>query len=246
MMEESNRLPILAAEIKTALDACNTAAKTAFSEAIVVGERLIEAKALLKHGSWLPWLGNHCRLSERQAQKYMRLARAKDALAAKAPLTADLTIERAIAALSVAKPTNHLPPAGFIKIGDHKSDAIVVAPAFQYPGFFYVTRLTTNKDGTGDMVGGRRPIRHDLVEVMLAAMDSGFTSYNWQDVRSEPWAYNIMLFDTPSDYVDSFNLRDPEDRAECVAIANRDEPVDFGVSLRREIRSVDDPLDGTQ
>ena len=38
------------------------------------GRRLIEAKALLPHGEWLPWLEANTEVIPRQSQKYMRLA----------------------------------------------------------------------------------------------------------------------------------------------------------------------------
>lgn len=40
-----------------------------------IGQRLIEAKAMLPHGEWLPWLNEQIDISERTAQKFMRLAR---------------------------------------------------------------------------------------------------------------------------------------------------------------------------
>ena len=40
-----------------------------------IGQRLIEAKAMLSHGEWLPWLTERVEYSERVAQKFMRLAR---------------------------------------------------------------------------------------------------------------------------------------------------------------------------
>lgn len=236
----SNRLPILAAEINTAREGLSAAAKTAVGHAIAFGQRLIEAKTLLDHGAWLPWLSEHCSLSERQSQKYMRIARAKEVLEAKAPLTADLTIEGAIAALVTAQPLSYLPPAGFIKIGDKKSSTIVVAPSYQNPGFFYITRVTNHADGTGFMIGGRRPVRHDLVEAMLAAMDIAFAEYDWQDVPSTPWAYNDLLFDSPSTYLNSLRLGDDEDRAELVSLANGSTPFDFGVHLKRPVVYGDD------
>jgi hypothetical protein len=36
---------------------------------------LIEAKAQIPHGQWLPWIVKHCAMSERTARLYMRLAR---------------------------------------------------------------------------------------------------------------------------------------------------------------------------
>lgn len=51
-------------------------AKRAGGEAILtIGRCLIEAKGMLSHGEWLPWLNEQVELSERTAQKFMKLAR---------------------------------------------------------------------------------------------------------------------------------------------------------------------------
>ena len=51
-------------------------AKRVGGEAILtIGQRLIEAKALLPHGEWLPWLEDEVEFSERTARNFMRLAR---------------------------------------------------------------------------------------------------------------------------------------------------------------------------
>lgn len=42
---------------------------------IQIGRCLEEAKALLGHGEWLPWLQEQVELTERQAQRFMRLSR---------------------------------------------------------------------------------------------------------------------------------------------------------------------------
>lgn len=40
-----------------------------------IGDRLIEAKSLLSHGEWLPWLTEQVEFSESTAQRFMRLSR---------------------------------------------------------------------------------------------------------------------------------------------------------------------------
>ncbi len=51
-------------------------AKRTGGEAILtIGRCLMEAKGLLSHGEWLPWLNEQVELSERAAQRFMRLAR---------------------------------------------------------------------------------------------------------------------------------------------------------------------------
>ena len=51
-------------------------AKRRGGEAILtIGRCLMEAKDMLRHGEWLPWLSERVELSERTAQKFMKLAR---------------------------------------------------------------------------------------------------------------------------------------------------------------------------
>src|SRR5215831_1471661 len=71
----SNRLPILAGEIRKAHAGVQDAAKTAAQRAIDAGHALIEAKELVGHGEWLPWLRENCALADRTARLYMQIAR---------------------------------------------------------------------------------------------------------------------------------------------------------------------------
>lgn len=48
--------------------------KTAGDAILSIGSRLIEAKEILGHGEWLPWLTEQVEFSERTAQRFMRLA----------------------------------------------------------------------------------------------------------------------------------------------------------------------------
>ena len=50
---------------------------------MAAGDALIEAKAKMPHGGWLPWLAEHCKLSERSAQLYMQIARNREAVEAR-------------------------------------------------------------------------------------------------------------------------------------------------------------------
>ena len=63
-----------------------------------LGQRLCEAKELLPHGQWLPWLEEKVQFSERTAQKFMALARE---YAANPQLAADLGSEKAFALLAL-------------------------------------------------------------------------------------------------------------------------------------------------
>jgi hypothetical protein len=91
------RLATLAADINREHAACATALQTTLRHAIRAGELLAEAKALLPHGQWLPWLEAHFAGSERSAQAYMRVAREWPRLAAENPQhVADLSYRDAL------------------------------------------------------------------------------------------------------------------------------------------------------
>jgi hypothetical protein len=95
---EKHRLSVLADELGQEVRAAEDAARDAVSHAIRAGELLIEAKSLVKHGEWLPWLDANFPGSERTAQTWMRLA-------SKSAAVADLpTVREAVAMLTAPKP----------------------------------------------------------------------------------------------------------------------------------------------
>jgi hypothetical protein len=100
----SNSLPDLAARIRAEHQATSDALKRGLSHALTAGELLIEAKSQLKHGQWLPWLTEHCAMSDRTARLYMRVARGRKVIEAENGNVADLSVRGAVAMLS-------LPPA---------------------------------------------------------------------------------------------------------------------------------------
>jgi hypothetical protein len=73
-----NSLPDLAGRIRAEHEAVSASLKESVRHAIAAGELLIEAKAQFgQHGRWLPWLKDHCTISERTAQLYMRVAKSR-------------------------------------------------------------------------------------------------------------------------------------------------------------------------
>jgi len=66
----------LADEIRRHHKAVERHARSMLDEAVAAGEKLIEAKGLLRHGEFGPWL-TYCGLNRRTAQLYMKLAREK-------------------------------------------------------------------------------------------------------------------------------------------------------------------------
>lgn len=68
---EKTRTPeVIGAEIRMYVDAGR---RVTLLCGIEIGRRLKEAKDMLKHGEWLPWLEQQTDISERQAQRYMKV-----------------------------------------------------------------------------------------------------------------------------------------------------------------------------
>ena len=59
----SNRLPVLAAEIINAHAEARRAAQMSVEHAIRAVDALIEAKGIMKHGEWWPWLRDNSQMS---------------------------------------------------------------------------------------------------------------------------------------------------------------------------------------
>jgi hypothetical protein len=87
----SNSLTDLAHRINIEHEAVTHALQRGLAHAITAGGLLMEAKELVPHGRWLPWLREHCpQVSERTAQRYMEVARHAPA---KNDTLSDLTLE---------------------------------------------------------------------------------------------------------------------------------------------------------
>jgi|GEM_PF-3428090 len=96
MSAGSNRLTVLAADIKAAHLEIQASAEAMAERALLAGNALIEAKGIVRHGEWSRWLQDHCALSERSAQRYMQMARA----GLKSATVADLGIRGAAASIA--------------------------------------------------------------------------------------------------------------------------------------------------
>ena len=101
--EIAYRLSALAKSINAEHKAAYAAFKQGFEHALRAGELLLEAKTVLPHGQWLPWLNENCTFSERTAQLYMRIARERPRLECKSASLADLTLTVAVEHLSRPK-----------------------------------------------------------------------------------------------------------------------------------------------
>jgi hypothetical protein len=64
------------ATARTAADSATNEARAAITAAVQCGDLLLRQKASVPHGTWLPWLAQHCPdISAETARRYMRLAK---------------------------------------------------------------------------------------------------------------------------------------------------------------------------
>jgi hypothetical protein len=121
-LARSNSLADLAARISVEHEAATGAVKRGLQHAISAGDLLLEAKAQLKHGQWLPWLES-CGLSERTAQRYIRLARNREAIEAKSDNVSDLSVSAALALVSAPRDFKDDVAEASISLADDSADA---------------------------------------------------------------------------------------------------------------------------
>jgi hypothetical protein len=214
-----NWLPVLAADIKAAVADARRHASQSVAAAIRVGEYLIEAKRLVKHGEWLPWLTVHVDISDRMARHYMRLAKHKEMINPKSETVPDLTLRGAIAELTESRTDlpARLPTANTVKIGIQSSAAgwheIWVAPSAIFTGFFYVTGIRTLRGGGGSLVGTRKPICLGFVDELiqshcLTEAHCDVTDLQWTEHQFQPWSYNFFTETGVGDFIDELDLQE--------------------------------------
>jgi len=137
----SNSLAELASRIKAEHGAVSTALKESLRHALVAGELLLEAKGQVSHGQWLPWLRDHCSLSERTAQLYMRVAKNRSEIENQMRNTvADLSLNEAVALLALssnirkllqfAKEIENLEGEDFVKACVEAGAGVIRSPGY--------------------------------------------------------------------------------------------------------------------
>ena len=93
----------LAAQIELEHLAATRDAIAAMEHAIACGTLLLEAKAQVGHGGWLPWIEANLTFGDRQARKYMRAANHVDQIRHS---NSDFTLDNAMAMLA-ERSTSH-------------------------------------------------------------------------------------------------------------------------------------------
>ena len=69
-LTEKRTPELIGAEIRMYVD---TGRRISLLCGIEIGRRLVEAKDMLNHGEWLPWLERETEFSNSSAQRYMKL-----------------------------------------------------------------------------------------------------------------------------------------------------------------------------
>ena len=114
-------LPPLAERIDTLHSASLASHRKSIEEAIEGGRLLAEAKALIPHGQWLPWLNANTKVDGRTAQRWMRFAKNADAVLGKCATSADLTFAEIDRDLSAAAITSG-GVSGLQRFSDHVAE----------------------------------------------------------------------------------------------------------------------------
>jgi hypothetical protein len=82
----------LATQINREHEQFEEASLTTLEHARKAGELLAEAKRRVKHGEWLPWLKANCKMTNRTAKRYMRVATRWDHVVRKYDTVTHLTL----------------------------------------------------------------------------------------------------------------------------------------------------------
>lgn len=176
-------LSMLPEQINAEHEAAFGKAREALDHARRAGELLIEAKAKVGHGKWLPWIEANCRFSESKAQRYIRLAEGWDALALKSVNLTDLTVSGALQLLAKPKapadPEEDSPPTAFVRIED--DGMTVVTPSVEHPGYCFVDKVCVDESYTDVAL---RPVKASALPLLVGGGDERC----WQPHRTlEGW-----------------------------------------------------------
>ncbi|WP_218510618.1 DUF3102 domain-containing protein [Variovorax sp. dw_308] len=193
----------IAADINRFHELACKRAEEAVDHAKQAGLLLLEAKAALKHGEWLPWLEQNIFVSARQVQRYMQVAQGRP-LPIKAPCsptTPALPKNDTVSHLEVDAPRlfpGGPPAAEFVPEAGHcyavvlpDTTVYAIEPSLKHPGYFFVSKM----DAATDMVDyTRRPVSAPWVEANLQYY--GLENPAAADWRMKPSAGVLEALDT--------------------------------------------------
>jgi hypothetical protein len=110
-ISQPDRLTDLAGKINSEQEAAFNAGLDALEHFAKCGHLLIQAKKLVSHGEWMPWLEANTEVGQRAVNNYMRLAENWDAIAPQiSNRVANIKDALKLIAKPKPKPTPDLPP----------------------------------------------------------------------------------------------------------------------------------------
>ncbi len=221
---ETSKLSTLAVKINLTHADCESNLRKSLTSAIEAGKLLADAKGLVPHGEWLPWLTNNCSCGERTAQGYMRLAKNAGSFTSNTQRVSDLTIRGALAALAEPAParmdevvedhSQWLPPAGETLFLRSDVGFAVVAHSI-HEGFYHVGAFVEDITGFASIVEGtKKPVRGEWVGYVLKKsypkMKFESIPLKW-DAETDSmfvgkWDHNRMLFNSHKEHMDAVVL----------------------------------------
>ncbi len=158
LWDDEPDLEELAARINEEHRACEAALTAGLNHAREAGALLLEAKRQCPHGTWLLWLREHFKGSERTAQGYMRVARRWPELQAEAQGLADLTYEGGLRLLADERPRQTASATGLIGLTDAEEKA----------SREYLAGEGLDEDSINKLVEHERQIREIVLRTGLA------------------------------------------------------------------------------
>ena len=146
-----------ASEINRLHDMALASANRAVDYAKQAGALLLEVKRQLPHGEFMPWLSANVKVSERQAQRYMRSAHGK------------VTVRTLIKSDTVSGLPAWLPNRGHVaRVEFREGDTLFVQESPDAPGFYRVLFIYG-----GNAHWTRRGVRGDYVALTITNMLPG-------------------------------------------------------------------------
>lgn len=187
-------LPTLAQHIIRTHQQVEDSKNQAILHAITCGSALIEAKHLCQYGDWLNWLANHCQLSHRTAQLYMKLAKHYPTLEqAKTQRATHLSLREAVKQLASPK-APATPDNGWLPNDDtllychfNPTETLLIQQS-DSPGYYHAAYL-----GPSHLDYIAKAIRHDYVAYIIFDWLPGkhtrhctIQQLNWQPIHGQP------------------------------------------------------------
>lgn len=196
MTDGSNRLTVLAADLRRAGRELKRAEDGMADRVMALGAMLQEARAEIPHGQFESWVQDNAGISPRHARRYMLLAKVRFKSATVA--------EMGIGAAAEFAATLKAPGPGQAAFLDNAADAHAVCwPSVDHPGFMHTMVLgnfPAPGSSGGELITSTKPIRAEWVWFAIEA--SGFSmvdaTYRLEDVDMVKW-----LADLQSDLADA-------------------------------------------